>query len=372
MDKARQELGSEAMLISSKKTGPESSRLGAYEVVFGVTGETSPRARAQSSAPSATVERAAPANPEGSDALARELADLRKQIENVRRSVSRQGYSPVSGTHKAPEFGELYEMLVEADFSDETAHELVQAVAARNAFADNRSISPDTLSRALREEVEQRFRVSSELDVPHGGQRITAFVGPSGAGKTTALVKLALRYGVATRTPSQIFSTDTLRVGGSEQLGAYARIMGVSFQAVSSTAALEQALEEIRGSKKLIFIDTPGYSPAEMEEAAELRSFLGRNPHVDVQLVLPATMRGSAISSALKRFSIFHPSKVFFTHLDEIETTGGIVDAAIRSALPISFLSTGQQIPEDLEGASKAVLTDKLFDRARAAVAFAA
>ncbi len=168
----------------------------------------------------------------------------------------------------------------------------------------------------------------------------------------------------------QILSTDTLRIGGSEQLSVYARIMGVGFQAVPTMAALEQALEECR-AKKLVLIDTPGYGAAELEEAADLKGFLARNPHVEMQLVLPATLRPSALSSALAHFAIFHPSKLLLTHLDDADTPGAALDTALRSGLPISFLANGQQIPDDLEQASKERLTDKLFERVRAA-AFAA
>ncbi len=375
MERARIELGPEAMLMSSKKSGPEQSRLGAYEVVFGLASDTPAAPVSSSNATPAVVSTA-----DGSDGLVRELADLRKQIENVRRSVSRQGHSRRSGVDSFPEFEELYEWLIAADFSDEIAHELVQSVVtrlpnpsrdgSRNTLGDKRALAPDLLCGALREELEQRLRVAPELGQAGAEQRVVAFVGPSGAGKTTSLVKLAMRQGVAARVPVQILSTDTLRIGGSEQLSVYARIMGVGFQAVPTIAALEQALDECR-AKKLVLIDTPGYGAAELEEAADLKAFLARNPHVEAQLVLPATLRPSALSSVLAHFAIFRPSKLLLTHLDDADTPGAALDAALRSGLPLSFLANGQQIPDDLEQASKQRLTDKLFERVRAA-AFAA
>lgn len=261
---------------------------------------------------------------------------------------------------------ELHELLIGADFSEDLASELLESVAAR-------AVEPkplEQLSAFLKEEIERRLQVSPELGATRADQRVVAFVGPSGAGKTTTLVKLALKYGVATRTPLQIFSADTMRLGGSEELNAYARIMGAGFQAVSNMAALEQGLEESRG-KRLLLIDTPGYGAAEMEEAAELKSFFARNPHIEVQLVLPATFRPSATTAALKRFAIFHPSKLLLTHVDGAEAPGAVLDPALRSGLPISFLAKGQQIPEDIEEAVKPRLTDKLFERVKAA-AFAA
>jgi flagellar biosynthesis protein FlhF len=317
---------------------------------------------------------------ENADPVARELSDLRKQIENVRRSVSRNVYSPVAGQNKSPELSELYEVLLSADFSDDTAQDLLQVVSARTSDLDmprgigasKRSVAPELLSNILREEIEQSFETCSEFDVPATGQRVIAFVGPSGAGKTTSLAKIALKFGVARRIPVEIISTDTMRIGGSEQLGAYARIMGVGFQAISGVAALERALEEVRATTRLVLIDTPGFGRGETEEASEIRTFLSRNPHIEVQLVLPATLRNSAMTAVLTRFAEFRPSALFFTHLDAADAPGAVIDPAIRSRLPISFLSTGQQIPDDLIEASKALLTDKMFGRLKAAASFAA
>ncbi len=375
MEQARVELGPEAMLMSSKKTGPESRRLGAYEVVFGIAFDTPPAVPG----PRAALE-SAPAR-ENPDAVVRELADLRKQIENVRRSVSRPTYSGARGPHWQPEFSTLYDTLSDAGFSEEIARELIENVASRipggtqettrAALGEGRPIGIEVLYELVREEIEQRVRTAPELGISGAEQRVVAFVGPSGAGKTTSLVKLALKHGVVARIPLQILSTDTLRIGGSEQLGAYARILGVGFQTTPTLAALDVALTEAR-SKKLLLIDTPGYGAAEMEEASELKTFLKRNPQIEVQLVLPATLRVTTLTLILERFAIFAPSKVLFTHLDEAPEPGAVLDSAIRSQLPISFLATGQQIPDDLEEASIPLMTDKLFERGGAAASFAA
>jgi flagellar biosynthesis protein FlhF len=344
IDKARLELGPDAMLMNSRKTDPELRQLGTYEVVFGLADNP---AASEPLAPAAQA-LAVP----NSDVLIEEIAELRRQIETVKRSVSR----PAAARNSA-ESEEMHANLCAAGFSEDTAQEILQAADKQNV--------------PVIEEIGSRFQISPGIGTDESGPRILVLVGPPGAGKTTTLVKLALKYGVASRNPIQILSTDTLRVGGSDQLAAYARILGVGFQAIHSTASLATALEENR-SKKLIFIDTPGYSAGNIDEAAELTRFLAAQPNIDVQLVLPATLRVNAASRILKRFTGFHPGKLIFTHFDEAETLGAMLELAMRTKLPISYLGTGQQIPEDLEEASKPKLTAGLSNLAPRAALSAA
>jgi flagellar biosynthesis protein FlhF len=375
MEKARVELGPDAMLVSSKKVDSELRHLGAYEVVFGLT-QDSPAGRQslRAAAPLATARaatpllEAAPAAGRRTDDLVQELADLRQQIETVSRSVSRQNYQlRWTGANASPELQELHAQLLAADFSDEMAQDLVRGVQARlqennrdSARLSRRSefLSPELFQAALHEEIDERLTVAPSLGGP-GERRIVVLVGAPGSGKTTTLVKLAVRQGIAARVPVQILSTDTLRLGGAEQLASYARIIGAGFRAVHSASSLGQAIDEYK-TKKLFLIDTPGYDAANIEEASELMAFLRDNPQVEVQLVLPASLRATSAARMLQRFAVFGPRKLLFTRLDEADTPGAVLEPALRSGLPVSFLGKGQQVPEDLEEASKPRLMEKL------------
>jgi flagellar biosynthesis protein FlhF len=216
-------------------------------------------------------------------------------------------------------------------------------------------IPSETLELALTAELERRFEVAPELGVPGMGQKRVVFVGPSGAGKTTALIKLGLRFGLQARLPMHIFSLDTLRVGGWENLAAYAAIAGVGFDAAHSLKALEQLLSQ-HADKKLILIDTPGFGPADADDLNDLGGWFGRLSGFDIQLVVPATLRRQVVSRTLELFGPLRPSKLLLTHADEIESAGAILDIAMRSGIPLSYISNGQTVPEDIKQASKADL----------------
>ena len=394
IDKAREELGSDAMLMNSKRTELELRTLGAYEVVFGVAGDAkaggagrdenkrvdeavkrldgagAPASPVESAAVAArsaagrTVTRATP--PAGNQRvqasdLIRELADLRQQIETVKRSVNRQGRArPAAGTALHRDGDEISARLMAADFSEDLANEIAEAVEGRLAAGG------EALDAALVSELESRFSVAPEFGVATARPPAVLFAGPAGGGKTTSLIKLALRHGLQARLPVQILSLDTLRVGGWEQLAAYARITGIAFDAVYNPAALDRALGEHRG-KKLILIDTPGYSPVELLEKPDLAAWLAREPEVEVQLVLPAGLRSKVAQSGIERFADFRPAKLLLTHMDELGTPGAVLEIAIRSGLPLSYLADGPQIPEDIRPAAKERLLEPFVRQARRA-----
>lgn len=283
--------------------------------------------------------------------LARELAELRRQIETVKRSVDRQTALPATPIAAGPlshDSRETLARLTAVDFSQTLALELASAIENRQAGeADGGSFE-----MALRAECEQRLRFSPTLSAVNEQPKAMIFVGPAGAGKTTTLIKLALRYGLRSRLPLHLLSLDTLRIGGWEQLAAYARIAGIPCQPVHTPAALQQAFAE-HAQKKLLFIDTPGFSPAEESQMRGMvGSFAAQRELLDVHLVLSAPMTSRTHLAALERFRAFAPSKLLFTHLDEVESPGPLLETALRAGLPLSFLAKGQQVPEDIDEAS--------------------
>jgi flagellar biosynthesis protein FlhF len=217
-------------------------------------------------------------------------------------------------------------------------------------------LDPTAVVEETIEVIESRFSVKPELG------RITALVGPPGAGKTTTLVKLAVTEGLLKGRPVRLISADGERIGAADQLRSYAAILGVTFEMVDGTAGLGQAIDRAPEGH-LVLVDTPGFSPALFESVGmSLAIFLARRQEIDTHLVLTATARPSDIEAAAKRFEVFRPSALIFTRLDETDSTGTIASEAIRSAIPVSWLCAGQLIPEDIKPASKRRITGALVN----------
>jgi flagellar biosynthesis protein FlhF len=345
VDKARQEMGPEAMILQSRATGPEARRLGAYEVVVGSAEGSGPERDAE---PAGT-------NANGvADRFAAEVAELRRQLDGMRRAIARSGLAAPRWLLPSSAWSEAFSALVAADVSGDLAQEMVESVHAGGA-------GPGDWRRALAREMASRFQVSPVLGRGPAGPRAVALVGPPGAGKTTTLVKLALSQGISQRRPVQVFSADTYRVAAAEQLRSYTAILGVAFQVFETIGALAQALGTAR-DKELILIDTPGYGFADMEDSADLARWLGSRPDIETHLVLTASMKSADLMRVVDAYETFKPQRLLFTRLDETESFGPVFGEAVRLGRPLSFFGTGQRIPEDLAAASKDLVVNLILD----------
>jgi flagellar biosynthesis protein FlhF len=355
MAQARQELGPDAMLVNSRKSSIETRHLGVYEVVFvtEMPGDQETAATGANTQISATGDR-----------LTEQMSDFKKELENMRRTITRSAMAPAAWRDSTPDGSDAYNALSASELSPELAREIIEAAEARIAktvSAKLRAVSGKAAYRnALVEELESRFQVQPMLGRGELRPRIVALVGPPGCGKTTTLVKLAVNYGLAARRPVMLLSMDTYRVAAAEQLRSYSAILGVGFQLVETVTALAQAIEEHRG-KELIFLDTPGLGAAEVADYASLAQFLSTRDDIDTQLALSCSMKAADLSRVVDSFEAFRPQRLIFTRLDETGSFGPILNEAVRTGKPLSFFTTGQRIPEDLEAATKSRVAELIL-----------
>ena len=364
MKLAKKELGDDAMLVHSRRASAEAHQLGEYEVVFAVPGSLQKRieeAPAKPKTAPAPYEEAAP-RPTAWEKFSSEIADLRDQVQKVAMNLERQNARSAN-----PEMYEALHSLQEGLLRQDVYASLAEPLTTLLREGLGGEFDPSApagflaaASTRLRDEMTKALpRFSFDFDAA-GSRKVIAFVGPPGAGKTTTLVKLAARYGLLGRRRTHILSVDNVRIAAGDQLRCYAAILSMGFDSLESGFALRQALVE-HAAKQIILIDTPGLAGGDPAAARELASILRGIPDINVLLVLRASMRSADLSRVTDRFRAFQPSGMVFTGLDETEHLGQIWSEAVRTGIPVSFLSSGQQIPEDLEEGSATRILEPIF-----------
>ena len=234
---------------------------------------------------------------------------------------------------------------------------------------DNRQ--EDDRESRLRTGLESLCNTSAELGDQDAPAKICAFVGPSGTGKTSAAVKLALHHGWQRGIRVHLISLDQHRLGAAQQLQAYARVAEIPITTVEDVSELGAALDRLHGAEgphrselmrpELVLIDTPSYAPSERERAAEAAQALTSRPGIDRHLVLSLTASQMDQQRALDSYRAFGPAKLLFTKLDECAAPGSILNESVYAQLPVSFISTGPAVPEDIRPASPAYLAELML-----------
>ena len=203
------------------------------------------------------------------------------------------------------------------------------------------------LRAALEQKIVAALRTSADA-LPEAG--VLAFVGPSGAGKTATLAKLAGGAALAGRRTA-IITTDGERLGAASQLDAFCAIAGIDCTLALSPEALARALAG-RDGADLVLIDTPGLGVRDVAGLRRLRDLLAAARPAAVHLVLSAASKASDALGAVRAFADVGVTDLAFTRLDETVTPGSLLTVAAGATLPLSFVGTGAEVPADIQPAS--------------------
>lgn len=198
---------------------------------------------------------------------------------------------------------------------------------------------------------------------------IIAMIGSTGVGKTTTAVKLAARYAeIHGRNQVALVTTDDFRPGQREQLLSLGGSLGLSVQVAASQQEMQQALDSY-SERKLVIIDTAGVNQRRKDFEKQFATVLAGDRPVVPFLVLSATVQESVLNDTIRAFTRLEPAAAIITKTDENASIGAVLSALIRYRLPVSYVATGQGIPDDLKQAGNEFFTGKIKQSYRQAVA---
>ncbi|MBP7765357.1 MAG: flagellar biosynthesis protein FlhF [Syntrophaceae bacterium] len=354
MAKIKTDLGPEAIILSARKI--RSGKNEVFEVVaardddFGLdrppVKEDRPSFSAATDEPLAAIRkeighvRQAVEEIRTSGRLADELAEMKETLNAFFDVLGmRQGRAPQDLNAR------IYRRLLQSGFSRAGACRIVEAIGRGDRTSGPVS-EADALALAGKH---------IALSLPSArknttGKRIRMLIGPTGVGKTTTLAKLAARQALVEKRKVGLISTDNVRVAAGEQLGAYARIMGLPMECASTPEAFEKAIRRF-ADRDVVLVDTPGR--ARPDDAYLLRMAQALpDETVETNLLMNATGSGDYLERLVTDYGRLRVDQLIITKIDESRRFGSLYDVIVRAARPVAYLTGGQNVPQDIEEAS--------------------
>ena len=276
-------------------------------------------------------------------------------IRNGSSSHKRAGADlSAAGAH----FIKIHEYLLDSDMDPELAETLIRDSRMKWREAQ---LAGKTVKELMFQQMTDMFPTTNGITLTPGARRIVALVGPTGVGKTTTLAKIGALFSIFGQKKVVFITADTYRVAAMEQLRTYAEIIDVPLEVVYTPQDMRTALQN-HTDADLILIDTAGRNPRSDMSMAELRAFLEAAKPDETHLVISMNTRTYDLFEIIDRFTSCGINRVIFSKLDETTRLGPMLTIVTSYGMPVSYVTYGQNVPQDIRAAESAYLAGCLLD----------
>ena len=328
--KVKADLGSEAIILNTRKV-----KQGGFLGFFA----------------SQKVEVMAALEEENNQETLNEINNLKKMIGNLQENWNNQG----SFKNNLPEeLRPVYKTLQQQGVNEELNRSLLQQLGGQDVDSKEEILS------VLKQQLKAILGDSSPITVGDK-QKVVLFAGPTGVGKTTTIAKLAAEFSLKQEKKVGLLTADTYRIAAVQQLKTYSDIVNLPLKILYDNGELSEIINDEYSDYDLILIDTAGSSWNDKMQLGRLKK-LAREELIDeVHLLLSLGTKSEDLKSIVEQFSCLNPDKLLLTKLDETVTYGDIVNLRYDFELPYSYITAGQDVPEDIDQASAGKLTELLL-----------
>ncbi len=343
MQKVRKELGADAVILHSKAihTG---GFLGLFkkrniEVVAALDKEPERQKQTDQQAikPAASIKEVKGKESDrvkADQGLLQELRDLKSLIELNSNTGSLPQYPAA--------YRLFYEHLLKQDMEEKTAENLVSSMYERSPEAGR-----DSFVELLAEELESKFQQDAFEGISYD-KKFVHFVGPTGVGKTTTIAKVAANSVLKDNKKVAFITTDTYRIAAIDQLKTYSRILDVPIEIAYNLDDYRSAREKFKDFD-LVLVDTAGRNFRDEKYVNELAEIIDLNHDIDTYLVLSLAAKSDDLMEIYRQFEKVPIKQLIFTKKDETASYGAMAGLTLTSGKGIAYLTTGQDVPDDIE-----------------------
>lgn len=346
--KIRQDLGKEAVIISQRKVRKP-----------GIVGFFSAKiVEVTAAIENSLYGNEVPSN-ESKKEYPKEEVVVKNSIENLKKIMTKEiearTIEEIKNKHESSLKNEVLEIkgllnkVIENTGSEEELLGIIKDMDIDTEYYEDikRRIGEGNLRDAIKEVLKE------DIEVSNGTLRgKVVLVGPTGVGKTTTIAKLAGRLSLIENKKVGLITVDTYRIGAVEQLKTYAEIMNIPFKVVITIKEMEEAVYALKDCD-VVLIDTTGRSSKNAMQLSELRAYIEKAQPDYISLVVSAITKNKDIKVILNGYKELGYKDIIVSKLDETSVYGTLYNISRLSKKPISFITTGQNVPDDIKSPSK-------------------
>jgi flagellar biosynthesis protein FlhF len=244
---------------------------------------------------------------------------------------------------------DLINLLIQKDVELDVAKEIVRNACGLEMDSNKLDLKHFTYRESLIEGIEKSFIFKGDIFKDSDRRRVVAFLGPTGVGKTTNLFKVASKLILEENKKVAVISIDTFKAGAGDQARSYCNILGIPFQILSDPKKLRETVDDL-DFVDVILIDTVGRSHYDHWKLGEIKETLRLIDEIEYMMVVSCNWKNKESYNLIQKYrKFFNISYLFFTKIDETAYPGTILNLAYKTKLPLTYMSTGQNVPEDLK-----------------------
>ena len=277
-----------------------------------------------------------------------------EKLNNIENEIQKNGFEKTESLHS--NLLEVKEILKQNDFFDDFIDRLIENI--RDNLSYSKIDDKIEVHKFVYDYIKKRLIISEDIQLKNSNKNILILVGPTGVGKTTTIAKIAANA-IREKLKVELITIDGYRIGAKYQLEKYAEYMRAPMSGVEDNLGLQKIVD--LSDADLILIDTIGRSAKDEMNIVKMKQLLRFNRcDPEYVLTISASTKTSDIQRIFKNFDIFGYKSIIITKLDESDTIGSILSAAINKERGIRYYTDGQRVPNDIEKASHLNIMEKI------------
>lgn len=367
--KAKEELGEKAVIMNIKTTKPKGLFSFLRKTLVEVTAAMDENGQGMSSTATIDLEqlKAAINEEKAPSAIEEKLNSLTQllstQISSNQEKEEKKKESKKASKEKKEDFWDksfqlIYEQLIRNEVEPAYAKQMIREVTKKA----EKEIQLDNILSSVYQRIVLNLGEMETIQIGEKKPKIVFFIGPTGVGKTTTLAKIASKHKLEDHAKIAMITADTYRIAAVEQLKIYANILSVPVEVIYEASELKGTIEKFK-DYDLVLIDTAGRSHKNTEQCQDVKDLVSSVTEFEkeVYLVLSATTKYKDMQKIVETYSDIPNCRLIFTKLDETSAYGNILNMKLKTDLPLSYATNGQDVPDDISTMDSQMIAKQLL-----------